>query len=123
MELKEELGLDGKSFVCYLPAKVITENVVETGLVEISEAVERVAEVISPAIEDIIRSAMMLGETGPFLSIRFRSSIRPEKAGIECILGKMKIEERHNVSIVLMEKFRSPLGKAVVRELFPGCFH
>lgn len=124
MELKEELGLDGKPFVCYSLKNNERDNgVIENGLIEISEAAERTAEVISPAIDDVIRIAMMAGETGPILSLKFRSTIRPEKASIECVLSKLRTEERYDVSVVLLERFKSSLGKAVVRELFPGCFH
>lgn len=124
MELKEELGLDGKPFVCYpLDSKIDNNGVIENGLMEISEAAERIAGVISPAINDVIRLAVMAGEYGPILSVMFRSTIRPEKASIESVLNKLRIEERYDVSIVLLERFKSSLGKAVVRELFPGCFH
>lgn len=124
MIAKEEVGLDGDPFVLCCSLNSERDNgVIENGLIEISEAAERTAEIISPAIDDVIRLAMMTGETGPILSLKFRSTIRPEKASIECVLSKLRTEERYNVSIVLLEKFKSSLGKAVVRELFPGCFH
>lgn len=123
MELKEELGLDGNPFVCYSLNSERDSGVIESGLVEISEAAERIAGIISPAIDDVIRLAVMTRETGPVLSTKFRSTIRPEKASIESVLNKLRIEERYDVSVVLLERFKSSLGKAVVRELFPGCFH